>query len=83
MEKHENSDKGCCRDESKLLKIQDDQKANHLAFEISELSVSAPVIANYDLAYSLPKINELLPDSNAPPRSSDVDICVRNCVFRI
>jgi hypothetical protein len=83
MEKSENSDKGCCRDESKLLKIQDDQKANYLSFEILKLSVSAPVIIDHNAVYSLPKINELLPQSNAPPRSSDADICILNCVFRI
>lgn len=77
------SDKGCCHDESKLLKIQDDQKANYVSLEISKLSVAAPVLIDHTIAYTLTKINELLPQSNAPPRSSGVDVYVRNCVFRI
>jgi hypothetical protein len=76
-------DKGCCHDESKLLKIQDDQKANYVSLEISKLSVAAPVLIDHTVAYSLPKINELLPQSNAPPRISGVDVYIRNCVFRI
>jgi hypothetical protein len=83
MEKTEKSDKGCCHDESKLLKVQDDQKANSLSLEIYKLPVAAPAINNHTVVYLLPEINGVLPHSNAPPRSSGTDICIYNCVFRI
>lgn len=83
MEKTESSGKGCCHDESKILKVQDDQKVNHLSLEIFKLPVAAPLISNHTIVYSLPEINGVLPFSNAPPRSSGADICIYNCVFRI
>jgi hypothetical protein len=83
MEKTESSDKGCCHDESKLLKVQDDQKANYISLEIYKLPVAAPVISDHTIAGSLPETKGLLPQSNAPPRSSGIDICIYNCVFRI
>ena len=81
MEKKDS--KGCCHDENKFLKIQDDQKANYVSLEILKISVAAPAVADHSLTYSLPKKDKLLPESNAPPRRSDTDICIRNCVFRI
>ena len=83
MEKKEKGDNGCCKDENKVLKIQSDQKANYLSLEIYKLPVAAPVLSNHTIAFSLPEINGLLPQSNAPPRSSGNDICIYNCVFRI
>lgn len=83
MEKTEKSDKGCCHDESKLLKVQDDQKANHLSLEIYKLPVAAPVISNHAVVCTITGINGVLPHSNAPPRSSGTDICIYNCTFRI
>ena len=77
------SDKGCCHDESKLLKIQDDQKANSVSLDISKLSVAAPAIIDHNVNHSLSEMNQLLPQANAPPRSSDLDLCIQNCVFRI
>jgi hypothetical protein len=79
----EDSDKGCCRDESKLLKIHDDQKANYISLELLKLPVAVSVEGDYSLSYWLPKIIELLPQSNAPPRSSNGDLYKRNCVFLI
>lgn len=77
------SDKGCCHDENKLLKIQDDQKASLVSLEVLNLSVAAPVIVDHSAAcLFLPK-NDLLPKSNAPPLKDDLDLCIRNCIFRI
>jgi hypothetical protein len=82
MEKSDNPDKGCCKDDHKLLKIQDDQKANYISLEILKLSTATPVVADNQWSFSLPVRMKLLPDNNAPPRNS-FDLCVRNCVFRI
>lgn len=77
------SDKGCCHDENKLLKIQDDQRANYVSLEILKLPVAAPIIADHSIAYLVSQKNELLPKGNAPPVIGDPDLCIRNCVFRI
>lgn len=82
MEK-ENSDKGCCHDENKLIKIQDDQKANYVSLEILKLPVATPIVVDHSITYLLPQKSELLPKSNAPPLTGDIDLCIRNSVFRI
>lgn len=82
MEK-KNSDKGCCHDENKLIKIQDDQKANYVSLEILKLAVAAPIVVDHSITYLLPQQNELLPKSNAPPLTGDIDLYIRNNVFRI
>jgi hypothetical protein len=81
MEKKDS--KGCCHDENKLVKIQDDQKANYVSLGILKLQVPAPVIIDQSIAYLLPETEELLPKSNAPPLICHADICIRNCVFLI
>jgi hypothetical protein len=77
------SDKGCCHDENKLLKIQDDQKANYVSLDILKLSVSAAVSVDQSVACLLPQKKQLPSKSNAPPLIGDLDLCIRNCVFRI
>jgi hypothetical protein len=83
MEKREKPN-GCCKDEHKWFKIQDDQKANTYAFQLLQLQPAAPVTVNdYNFTPSLSGIDGLLPDSHAPPRSWAIAIFKRNCVFRI
>lgn len=77
------SDKGCCHDENKLLKIQDDQKANYVSLDILKLSVSAAVSVDQSVACLLLQKKQLPSKSNAPPLIGDLDLCIRNCVFRI
>lgn len=82
MKQKQNADNGCCRDEHKLIKIQDDQKANYLSFEISKPVISEPVVFDHSASYSI-EDKELLPQSNAPPRSCNIPIHIINCVFRV
>lgn len=84
MEKENSSKRGCCKDEHKWIKIQDDQKANYVSIYLSHLqpaeAVSFPVnLTEQFFANTI----ALLPQSNAPPRTGDVAIYKRNCVFRI
>lgn len=74
---------GCCKDEHKWLKMQDDQKANVLNFELVQLQIAEPVnFIQYDFSPFTSNVSELLPNSHAPPRSC-VAIHKRNCVFLI
>ena len=83
MKQEPNEDNGCCKDENKLVKIQDDQKANYLSFEISKPAASVPVVAENNFTYPISVAKELLPQSNAPPRSCYIPLQITNCVFRI
>jgi hypothetical protein len=83
MQKTASIDRGCCKDENKLLKIQNDQKVDYSSLEISKLSVTAPVFSNQDFETPLPPLHQPLPQINAPPPSRGIDICIYNSVFRI
>lgn len=76
--------KGCCHDEQKQVKIQKDQKtvdpgfnlvkpfsqiADHSLLDVSAIFITSPILE--------------LPTSHAPPRSGNVSLFLRNCVFRI
>src|SRR6266542_2593155 len=54
-----------------------------LHYCMGKLSVATPLVVDDTLTYALPKIEELHPQNNAPPRGSGVDVYIRNCVFRI
>lgn len=83
MKQEPKEDNGCCKDEHKLIKIEDDQKANYLSFDISKPVASAPVVTENTFTYAIPETKELLPQTNAPPRSCNTSIHIANCVFRI
>ncbi len=82
MEKEENANNGCCKDEHKWVKIEDDQKANFL--------LGAPIFATTETNH-LPgciilRPNNpfnLIPQSNAPPRKGDIAVFILNRNFRI
>lgn len=82
MEKSASSKKGCCKDEHKFVKLQDDQKAS-VSFELSKLSVVIPGLPLHNFSSDLISTQRLLPNSNAPPRNSTTSLCITNCVFRI
>ena len=80
MDRSENNQNGCCKDEYKKIKNDNDQKLSEVAFNLLHVTISA-------LQFELPvikisSITEANPVSNAPPRSH-VAIHIRNCVFLI
>ena len=84
MEKEENKANGCCSDEHKWVKIQDDQKTATASYNFSHLQVAEPLFMNgFDNHWFFTEAADLLPNSHAPPRSCDRAIYKRNCVFRI
>lgn len=83
MEKEEGGGNGCCSDEQKWVKIEDDQKANFL-LQYPALSITeANHITGYIFTNFSGKFLNLLPQSNAPPRKSDIAVFIFNCNFRI
>lgn len=83
MEKKEKPN-GCCQDEHKWVKIQDDQKASVVSYIFSYSQLDEPIQAiGFDTQLYLTEAADLLPKSHAPPRSCGLAIYKRNCVFRI
>ncbi len=80
----EEKNNGCCRDEQTFLKNQPDQKITETAFQsIKIIAVALPpsfvgVVFNH-----FPQLTEKYPLSNAHPRTGDVAVYIRNCVFLI
>lgn len=83
MEKSHEKNNGCCKDEHKQVKLENDHKGS-ATYQLTELgSIILPVPV-----FEIPHINFLTvteqnPVSHAPPRSDDIAVYIRNCVFRI
>ena len=75
--------KGCCKDEYKQFKLQNDQKAA-TSYQSIQLS-SVAILTNFFITPSvnLPSVAEENPLSHAPPGSEGIPLYIRNKVFRI
>lgn len=83
MEKNQQKN-DCCKDEHKQIKLQNDHYlavSNFSVFDITSLAL--PVAFIEIPSPAITSISEGNPRSNAPPRSWDIPIYKRNCVFRI
>lgn len=83
MDKSEEKDNGCCKDQQKQVKLENDHKAA-VRYQVMQL-LSVTISASF---FELPLIDlasvtEGNPISHAPPRSSSKSVYIRNCVFRI
>lgn len=83
MDKSEEKDNGCCKDEQKQVKLENDQKAATGYQMMQLLSVTIPTGFFELLLIGLPSLTEENPISNAHPRSSGIAVYIRNCVFLI
>ena len=84
-DKHcEKESKGCCKDEQKIVKLENDQKISDASFQCLQIPDEANTHAfsdyTFEYVYSLA---EKFPVTNAPPQTGNVSLFVRNCVFRI
>jgi len=84
MEKTTTGDNGCCKDEHRFLKNNTDQKIAESGFQLVQL-ISVAVPGNF---FKMPvvdllSISEEIPVSHAPPRSSNIPVYIRCCVYRI
>lgn len=75
---------GCCKDEYKWIKIQDDQKANIFSFQLAKIQfVEFLPFINYNYTPPAFNVGNLSADSHAPPTCYETAIYKRNCVFLI
>jgi hypothetical protein len=76
--------RGCCHDDVKLVKLQDDQnKTSQDSFDFNVFQTIATIPSQFIAAsfYNADEIN-CHPD-HSPPLISQQDIQIKNCVFRI
>ncbi|MES1220029.1 MAG: hypothetical protein ABUT20_31290 [Bacteroidota bacterium] len=81
---HKAKSHGCCHDEVKLVKLQDDQnKASVVAFDFTSFQ-SIAIIPSIFIATSFYNANETNHcREHLPPLLSMQDTHLQNCVFRI
>ena len=75
---------GCCNDENTIIKIASDQKIAESSFQqIQAIALAVPIPFLQIPEAACTTITEENPVSNAPPRSSNTAIYLRNCTFLI
>lgn len=85
MHKSEGKDKGCCRDEHRVLKTSVDQKTLGSSFSLN-LPVTSPVlpaIHTDPLYFHLADPDVAITMNRVPPPLNSIAVYIRNCVFRI
>ncbi len=84
MEKSDKKDNGCCKDEHKFVKNDNDQKtAESFVTNFALQVIDIPVECFTSSEILVSSVTEKHPVSHAPPRSSGVAVYIRNCTFLI
>ena len=84
METSQQADNGCCKDEHKQVKLENDHYKSGVAFQaVQSATITLPVDFLQIPLVAFSSVTEENPRSNAPPRSCGLAIYKRNCVFRI
>lgn len=78
---HTEDANGCCHDEVKIIKVQDDQQSSSLNYQFtsSEALVNTPPFIAESIVDG---DNEYVVNNHSPPLSKQ-DTYLHNCVFRI
>lgn len=83
MEKTAAPKKSCCKDEHKLIKLENDHTVSAFIQIMQAPVVFQPVPCYETEAPAITSSQELFPPSHAPPYSGDVPLFIRHCVFLI
>ncbi|HWC52247.1 MAG TPA: hypothetical protein VG676_01590 [Chitinophagaceae bacterium] len=74
---------GCCKDEVKIVKLQDDHNTSTVSFSVKNIQVPAMIPSDFIAASPVSSHTFQRQDDHAPPEQSDQGIYLQNCVFRI
>jgi hypothetical protein len=84
MEKGDEKDNGCCKDEQKFIKNDTDQKVVESSLDIIKVLAVAPLPEYTELpALLFSSLTEQNPVSNAPPRTKGQALYILNSTFLI
>ena len=79
---HTSESNGCCNDEIKIFKIQDDQQTASISFKFSTPDAIVVQLPVWNEALSITSAHQLFLNNHSPPLSKQ-DTYLQNCVFRI
>lgn len=81
---HTDASHGCCRDEVKIVKIDDEQKVTAtIDFSFTSLQAPAQVPSAYILTAFINSNEASHRIDHSPPLPATQDLCSLHCVFRI
>ncbi len=84
MEKSSKNSDGCCKDEHKFFKNDNDHKANETIYQFGQLSVITLPVSFIEIpSVNYVSLAEANPVSHAPPRLHGISVYILNCNFRI
>lgn len=84
MEKSNEKDNGCCKDEHKFVKNNSDQKVVESSFRLMEVMGTTFLPGYTELpSIQLTSVTEENPVSNAPPREQSIAVYILNRTFLI
>jgi len=83
MEKKTGSAKGCCRDEYKHLRIDNDQKLSETYFQVNETITETILIDPGYSTFAPFASHRNFVQINSPPPPGSISLNVLYCVFRI
>jgi hypothetical protein len=75
---------GCCRDEVKIVKMDNDQKLNPaISFELPPLELLSVLTSEFIVTSFHNVAGQRHYQNHSPPLITEEDIYLQNCVFRI
>jgi len=84
MDKSDEKDSGCCKDEHKFVKNDGDQKIAEAGFLMMQLASVALPVSFFEIPENnIPSVTEGNPISHAPPRSGGIAVYILNRSFLI
>lgn len=74
---------GCCKEEVKILKLQDDQNKSQVSHSLKGVEVTVTIPSDFIVAsiYKVERTSHL--NDHSPPLITEEDTYLQNCVFRI
>ena len=80
---HTDDSNGCCHDDLKVIKLNEDHLFSQFNFELKSPEVTTIEYSNLFAEVNLEKALVKDYQNHSPPLLSGQDICIQNCVFRI
>jgi hypothetical protein len=80
---HTGKSHGCCGDEVKIIKLQDDQNKAHASYTIQGIDAVTITPSEFIIASFYNVDGILHSDDHSPPLLTEQDVYLKNCVFRI
>ena len=75
--------RGCCHDEVKIVKLQDDHQTSSVSFDFKNIHPVVTAAAGFLSVISIDQDIALHKTDHSPPLLSQQDIYIQNRVFRI